>query len=487
MKISAETSNRLFNLLLHLGQTECKLESLRNSLSSYPFFVPYEAFQFLDSQGNGFLSADDIYYFLKLHKYSPDKYSCFYALKEYDSTNSNTLKFKDFLNIVLPKDDSNLRFEVVQRTNREADPQSLPLEIEAGLSKLLFSGIESLKEIEKLRSRLVTRFDFDPHKAFEVVDLQGKGYLDFETIEEYFEGRKEVVAGLMRKLDLNGDCKISYLEFLEGITPFIPKTKVKPLYMGLTETFLSKVQHVNDVEVKVEETVIKKTVVKKSIQMMKGMENGKPKSRDKEIEAVLRVLREEMKQENKIDAIKQSLALREDFMIKTLYEVFGRKENLVEWLREIGFSKDAEEYTKVIYDRFGEEGKVELSKERINDIFVPLQDKYAKLMLNKSKGKAGHLGKGTVKLIQELLKAYSETYENIKKLKEGLPKDPELIKEVFCILDKKHAGHFSYEDVILAFPLTAIGCEGVQGERIFGDTQGGWSICEQVWGQSDYA
>lgn len=86
----------------------------------------------------------DIYKFIKDSGFTNfDENNVFHFLKYFDSTFERRLYFSDFLQIILPCDDVNLRAEVTQRKTYEVKKfQNLPFDIEKLLAKLIHKEIK---------------------------------------------------------------------------------------------------------------------------------------------------------------------------------------------------------------------------------------------------------------------------------------------------------------------------------------------------------
>lgn len=459
MDISQETEKRLHNLIYYIGKSECKLERTRVSLCSFPLFIPYQGFKLIATGSDNLLYEDDFYQFLRSHEYDVDKYSCYYFLKQYDSSNKNSLKFKDFLEIILPKENNELRFDVVQRTGAEGDPKSnLGVEIEEMLAQLLYLEVITLKDIEKLRSNLSTRMDFNANALFEILDVDSKGCLGFETLGKYFNDKnnEEIINGIMRKFNTSKNGKISYLEFLEGIMPFGSKAKSKPEYMQPTHGYISKSQTNKgkngdktldiDEEIKTEKTHKSKRTTRKKTKTYRA--DYKPKPLREETKVLFELFREEMKQESKIDIIKQNLALKSDVSLGVLYSIFSTEESLQKWLSGFIPGKDAKTFCNLIYKKFDKDEDKKLTEDDIKGIFLPLQENYGKLLMNRNNNNA-ITDESTIKVIISLIDEYVVSDEFNRNMKEQLPKDQDIVLELFGAIDEKHMGYFGLEEVNL--------------------------------------
>ena len=108
--LSPETIQKLSQLLCFVAEQELAIEELRQSICSQPDFFPYLAFKYLDADNCGSLNP------LRLSKLcNLDKTEFHFLYKYY----GDELTFREFLQMVLPCDDSDLRATASQI---ECDP-----------------------------------------------------------------------------------------------------------------------------------------------------------------------------------------------------------------------------------------------------------------------------------------------------------------------------------------------------------------------------
>ena len=98
-----------------------------------------------------------------------------------ESPNNSTSRF---LNAVLPKTDSSLRYKVTSRQAYDLEEGGrLPYDVEYALARLLQEELNSFKQIEVLKKELSCSFDYTTSRAFRAIDYGNKGYL---VPDEYF-------------------------------------------------------------------------------------------------------------------------------------------------------------------------------------------------------------------------------------------------------------------------------------------------------------
>ena len=151
-------------------------------------------------------------------------------LIEYFSEQRNKqIKYSDFLQIVLPCDDLYLRSAASQAPGREIKhDQLLPIRVEKALSQLLLKEVNFQLKLEELKKRLEISYDFTVKRAYASVDDWNYGYLDHSNIRRFLKNmgyrasKKEIVA-ILRRLDMDGDAKVSFKEFEAGFMPVTTK------------------------------------------------------------------------------------------------------------------------------------------------------------------------------------------------------------------------------------------------------------------------
>ena len=130
-----------------------------------------------------------------------------------------------FMSIVLPCGDSYLRAEVTQRPSRRTrvDEKLDPI-IERELAILLAKEIDFQLKLEQLKQDLERYPRFNTRHAFKAIDYMNYKVIDEQSLRRFLkrvghQPIKQELINIMRRFDLDGDAKISFAEFIEGITP----------------------------------------------------------------------------------------------------------------------------------------------------------------------------------------------------------------------------------------------------------------------------
>jgi Ca2+-binding EF-hand superfamily protein len=141
----------------------------------------------------------------------------------FDLDGDGKLNYHDFLQIVLPCDDSFLRAAATQRPNSDIPKcEFLSARIERALSQLLFKEVRYHLKADQMKRTLENAYDFTGKKAFAAIDDWNYGYLDQNNIKRFLRGAGHVatkgeLVGILRRFDVDGDQKINLKEFELGI------------------------------------------------------------------------------------------------------------------------------------------------------------------------------------------------------------------------------------------------------------------------------
>jgi Ca2+-binding EF-hand superfamily protein len=82
--------------------------------------------------------------------------------------------------------------------------------------------IELFRKTESLRLDLENRHDFSTYACFRAIDDMNEGDINPENLRQFFKNNgyyptEDEVIAIVRRLDVDADCKISYAEFSEAI------------------------------------------------------------------------------------------------------------------------------------------------------------------------------------------------------------------------------------------------------------------------------
>lgn len=128
------------------------------------------------------------------------------------------------MQIILPCEDNFLRRDVQNRPSfRVSRYETLPANMELGLCDLLVEEIKLLRRLETLKRELQIRYDFTPYAAFRTIDKFNDGFVDSYNLKSFFRNHysypteREILA-VIRRIDTDGDAKISYSEWSDFVS-----------------------------------------------------------------------------------------------------------------------------------------------------------------------------------------------------------------------------------------------------------------------------
>lgn len=86
------------------------------------------------------------------------------------------------------------------------------------LSNLIASEISYMRKLEILKGELEDSYNFSTYAAFKTVDRYSEGYITIENLkifcrQHYSYPTERELLCVIRRIDTDGDAKISYSEF----------------------------------------------------------------------------------------------------------------------------------------------------------------------------------------------------------------------------------------------------------------------------------
>jgi hypothetical protein len=134
---------------------------------------------------------------------------------------------------VLPCTHAKLRAVTTQRPAEDCRPGDyLSMDVEQDLTRLIRAEIEMHTVTEALKQRLEAAADYDDAACYSTVDNQSVGFIDVKCVDNFF--RRTLTKGvdyedfvaLIRRLDLDSDGRLREDEFLKGVIPQEPYSKM---------------------------------------------------------------------------------------------------------------------------------------------------------------------------------------------------------------------------------------------------------------------
>ena len=144
------------------------------------------AFKRIDVENKGFLEPFDLHRYLRLTISDVCQLDSDLIVKFFDANQDGKLTYHDFLSIVLPCEDKELRSSIAQRETKDA--VEITLEQERCLVELLADEIALQRVVEEKKLKLVSLEEFSYEKCFEEIMLYGRhrgDNIDPITLELY--------------------------------------------------------------------------------------------------------------------------------------------------------------------------------------------------------------------------------------------------------------------------------------------------------------
>jgi len=217
--LSLELQSRLAHLLLQVADLERQVEITRQVLCELIDFEPYSAFRTIDRFSTGALTSRDIEEFLLSQGIPCSAFESSSLVKQYDSNSDGRLSLPEFHNLVLPAANAARRDIVLTRTPLS----TATAEVRYAMGRLMEREVIYQREVSQCRRELAGQRDFNPMEAFKAVNYREKVGIDKEMLRTFLlrcghNPLEDDLHAIIRRLDTDGDEKLSYLEFLDSIS-----------------------------------------------------------------------------------------------------------------------------------------------------------------------------------------------------------------------------------------------------------------------------
>ena len=200
-----------------------KIESIREKLCSIENFNPNVLFDFLDFNINGFLISKDIINFLKESNKKFDEQNINCLIHNYDKDNDFTLNKKEFLKIVLPNKNKNLREKILSVVKSDLNYCEITDEIKNIFNELINEELNLIETSFYVIKEIYDSPKFTIYEAF--LDIVKKeSYITREILKSFFiengiELDEDDLYMMMFRIDSDDDNRISYVEFQKIFYP----------------------------------------------------------------------------------------------------------------------------------------------------------------------------------------------------------------------------------------------------------------------------
>lgn len=222
--LSSQITYRLANLISIYISNEMVIEMIRKDLSNIPSFDSLIAFQRIDQQNIGFISARQINYFLLENKIPSIISDCELLIKFFDMDNDGMLSFEEFCSIILPATINYKEKAPIRKVLNSLPSRKIQSVIEKTLARLLEAEFRAQIQIENAKKYLSNKFDFNASHCFQALDVFNHNYLNADAIKCFMKRvgspktNTEIYA-FIRRVDKDNDARLSFSEFYDSISP----------------------------------------------------------------------------------------------------------------------------------------------------------------------------------------------------------------------------------------------------------------------------
>ena len=210
-----------------------KIEIIRQKLCLVEHFNPYELFNYLDFRNNGFLTSKNIIYFLNQinTKFEEQYVRC--LIHNYDKDGDFTLNINEFLNIILPVKNKNIKDKILSLNNNLKDIKinNISNEIKYNFNELIKEELQLAESSFYATKNIYGSPKFTTYEAF--IDIvKNESYITRKNLNMFLRENELVLEDedlymLMFRIDSDNDNRISYVEFQDIFYPLKQLEKYK--------------------------------------------------------------------------------------------------------------------------------------------------------------------------------------------------------------------------------------------------------------------
>ena len=214
----------LLSYFMTIKSIDDNIESLRLTLCYQNDFFPNQFFHYLDQKSKDFLLLNDFMKFLGDMKIPFEEKYLRQFIHNFDKDNDFSLNFPEFLGLILPKKNNELKNKILFNTNNNNNLSELiSTNTKNIFGKLLCEELELVKNCIKTAKYCRTSIGFTPYESF--IEIAGNDRYITENHLFNFLRRNNIninnndMHQLMFRLDADNDGRISFNEFEEIFFP----------------------------------------------------------------------------------------------------------------------------------------------------------------------------------------------------------------------------------------------------------------------------
>lgn len=423
-------------LFLSLGQAEQRVESLRQVLSLLPTFTPASAFPRLSPPRP--LSPRDFLDFLdSLDLYATEEEAQL-VIQQYDCDRDGCLSCADFEQMTLPATSPSVRGLALARSSGLYTE-----EIETVLAQLIALELAYHRQLIAAIREIAALKHFDLRTAFETVAV--RGVITRDSLRDALQGldgcEEETLDAVFRRLDWNGDEKLSFEEFAAPFA-YCRQAESPRIYLNDSASPLSLPRDTSK-SLSISARSLRSSVSSRSLPTRKAL-YALPSPH---LELLLAYFQDKLVFLRQAEVTRLQLALDPNFSLEDTYHLFDPCDkgyltvwDLEEGLRSLAVEAAAGEVTLLIQE-YATAGR-KLCFSDFCDMILPF-----------SVGKYGSSARGPIKpptsdYLTDLFQLLITTERRLESHRQAFARLPSFsLCDIFKSLDLHHTSHLSLSDL----------------------------------------
>lgn len=214
------------DFVLKVSSLERIVEVRRQLLCDRKDFQPYVAFMRMNRDSGLPLSAEIIQRFLADNMLEVSLAMCESFISHYDYDKDGLLNYKEFIEVVLPREHPDLRGYVSQQDCFSIDKDEyLSYETECSLARLIEREVFLYEDAMEEKRVLIVENNLNSARILELVDPLRSGNVNFNNLQQFFNQSGLLpydaeLINFLRRLDKDDDGVINHIELENFLTLF---------------------------------------------------------------------------------------------------------------------------------------------------------------------------------------------------------------------------------------------------------------------------
>ncbi|OMJ80663.1 hypothetical protein SteCoe_19042 [Stentor coeruleus] len=470
--LTIETEKKLADTIASIAEGEKEIEIARISLTENRDFEPFSAFKSLDRLGIGFISYMDLQDFLNRNRIPFISQELSSLIKQYDSDSDGRLVLSEFHQLTLPSTNNLLRDLAQQRI-----PSSrLSLDVEFLLARLLDKELSFQRRLESLKQDLSSRYDFSMVSAFSLIDFPSTSFITRDKLYSFLRRNGKLIYdddidALLRRMDIDGDERLSYSEFADSLRSQEPRITSSPRRSPSRSSPLrnsSPLRRTGNSPSRTggsfyqNETSMRSSFNRTSPSRMSATRISPTRSSPLTVvdeSELVSIFFQQINLERDLNGSKKDIVLCPDFTLIDAFQMFDI--NDLGYVNEYDFEdcliglglRPSREDIGLLFKHYSVLNNRRLTYSEFGKIFTPKEHEYTRIMSNRTAFNAIRserrrvFNTDTTFKLTKVLRLHLETEAVAESLRHRLARRPSFsMHEAFQAVDKDRNGYITYDE-----------------------------------------